>query len=102
LLTARRAEGQRLVEHLVDVEAHPQARGEPARGGQRAEPRGLGGVVVDVEGLGVEAPRERDHLLAVDHGGAELEHPARGEVLERQLTHVSTARPASATSWSWV
>ena len=102
LLAAGGAERRGLVEHLVDVEAHPQARGEPPRGGQRAEPRGLGGLVVDVEGLGVEAAREREHLLAVDHGGAELEDPARGEVLEGQRAHVSAASPASATSWSCV
>jgi len=96
--------GQRraLVEALVARSRSPDATGSsrlpgtPTRTRRRGRTRRISSAAPHapvrtptdvVEGLGIEPAGERKHLVTVDDGRAQVDHPARCEVLEGEFGH---------------
>ena len=48
---------------MLHIELHPDRGGVPARSAQRAEMRGFGGLVIEMEGLRIKSGCKADNVL---------------------------------------
>src|SRR5262245_42008142 len=98
---ARGPQRSNAVEHAIGHQAHHDAAGVPTRGAQAPNQRGLGRLLVDVQGLGIPGATEGNDLVlehgpaAAVHGRADLEILLVQPVLSRHLARLAGVAHAS-------